>query len=185
MAKAEQEKLPGTDVPRPQTVRDGKIMAEYVRPHYGKDKHDRYVVGMEFSFPLTKEHEDLIPLDVERLWAVMKKGTPRRAVDLEVDPQAVEIYFAADMKPEISLLFAVITHATLTIVEETGSGKAKDVIRYSFRVEHESSGPVNETLREFADNNFDKKVWLRLSAVQGSLLKEYRKEQEEAEKKKE
>lgn len=181
--KPVQNELPGTPkAQRPKSVReDGKMLAEYIRPHYGKTSQGEYFVGMEFSFPLTEDHEDLVPEEVLNLWEIQqKRGTPRRAVDLSVDPQMVEIFLAPDIAPELTLIFALITHASLTIVEETGSGKARDVIRYSFRVQHPSAGSENDALREFADNHFDKGVWIRLKEVQGSLLKAHRDAEKKA-----
>jgi hypothetical protein len=180
----EQKELPGTaaaaDNGQPKSVRDGKMLAKYVRPHYDKDSKDAYVVGLEFSFPLTKDHEKLIPPDVAHSWKSIKSGrNGRKIVDIDVDPHVVHIYLAPDDKPYLSLLFALITNANLALIEETGSGKATDVIRYSFRIQHPSEGSENENLREFADTHFEKQVWLKMEVVQGSLLKAYQDEQEE------
>jgi hypothetical protein len=171
MQNGEQKDLPGITAEAPQAVRGKMMLAKYVRPHYEKDEKDTYSVSLEFSFPLTKEHEGLLPSEVAHFWKIMKKGGTRKIVDIDIEPHAVDIHLAPDDGVHISLDYARIGHAQLALIEETGSGKAQDVIRFSFRSNHESAGPENKALREFADNHFDKSVWIKLQAVQGSLLK--------------
>src|SRR5207253_546195 len=98
--KAEQAKLPGTEQSEngepPVSVRGKMMLAKYVRPHYEKDENDVYSVSLEFSFPLTKEHESLLPAEVLTLWKVIKKGSSKKIVDIDVDPHSVDIHLAPD-----------------------------------------------------------------------------------------
>lgn len=169
--EAKQEQLPGTEPPAqeaPLSVQGNKILAKYVRPHYSR--HDgEYQLGMEFSYPLGPEHNDLIPATVRRMWKVIRDVGNRRTVDIPVAPHSVHIHFAPDDKPYLSLLFADIQNATLAMVEETGSGASRDVIRYTFRVVVFSDGPAASEIREFADCHFDKSVWIEMTECQRTI----------------
>ena len=60
-----QTEIPGTpQAEAPQAVRGKMMLAKYVRPHYEKDEKDQYSLSLEFSFPLTKDHEGLLPPEV-------------------------------------------------------------------------------------------------------------------------
>jgi hypothetical protein len=169
----EQQKLPDSEAKsepaQPQPVRGELFLAQYVRPHYDRDKDDKRFVALEFSLPLTKAHSKIVPDMVRKFWKQLSDGGAKKMGDIEVDPHIVVIYLAPDDKPWLTIDVAEICRANLSVVEETGSDAAKDVIRYSFRVRHESDGPVNENLREFADTKFGDSCWLKCTEIQGKL----------------
>lgn len=164
-----QGEIPGTQeaapAERPQVVRGDLMLAEFVKPHYTKDKEGQRFVELEFSFGLTREHAGKIPPQVEDAWKFIKRGINKTMGSIEIDPHVVAVHLAPDEKPEVSLLFASITHGALATIEEKGSGEAKDVIRFSFRVRTEVEGNVCE----FADNQFGTAVWIRMQEAQGRL----------------
>lgn len=163
-----QETLPGTEqeVARPKTVIGNRLLAEYVKPHYDRDKEGDRFVAMEFSFGLTKDHAGKLPESVDDAWKFIRKGINRTIGSIEIAPHLVHVYLASDVQsPEISMLFTDITHGALAVVEERGSGKSSEVIRYSFRVRV----PVDEGICSFADNSFGNTVWLEMEEAQRKL----------------
>lgn len=169
VVNSNQEQIPGTEQEeqaRPKTVIGDRMLVEYVKPHYEKNKDGERFVAMEFSLGLTRDHAGKMPDSVEDSWKFLRKAINRSMAGIEIDPQVVHVYLTSDAKEaEISTLFAEITHGALAIVEERGSGKAAEVTRFSFRVRL----PVDGTVCEFADNSFGNSLWLSMEEAQRSL----------------
>lgn len=151
------------------SVINGKMNCKYVRPVYSEDKDGR-TLDMEFSFPLTDEHKGLLPESVEEVWKFMVRrhsDTGRYQNIDEIEDQVIGVFLAPDIKPEITIEYAVITNAAIAIVEETGSGKSKKIYRFSFRAQ----APTTQSFRNFADLHYGDSVWITMGQAQGSLLK--------------
>ncbi len=161
----QQPLIPGTDKPAiPSAVRGRMMMCTYVKPHYALTKDDR-LVGLEISFPLTDEHRDLLPKSVCDEWNHLKRSSSKRIVNIDVPAQTVEIRFAPDDDVELSLSGAMIARATLSVIQEKGTGAAKKVIRFSFQI----ISDVMKNVCTFADNQFGKVVWIQMANTQGEL----------------
>lgn len=165
---SKQAELPGTgsnpEIPKP--VRNGKMMAHFVRVILHRTRDDEALISYEVSFPLTPEHEDLLPIQVQAAWKALKRGNIKR-IDVDgIAPQTVAIAQVPDDKDDLTIIAASITHARLSIVKEKGTGKAKEVVRYSFRIETERMSEVNR----FALAHDGETVWLSAKETQASLL---------------
>jgi hypothetical protein len=159
--------LPPTDNPiKPSAVRGRIMMANFVKPVYSMQKDERRV-GLEFSFPLTADHDHILPCAVVEAWEFIQKrgGKKHQLDDDDIPEQTIDIRFVPDDDVELHLTAVPITKATLTIVEEKGKGASLTVIRFSFRVLCE----VTKNVCTFADNNFGNVVWIEMGDAQGEL----------------
>jgi len=152
---------------QPSRVRGKMILFTYLRPHYVSEKDERSV-EMEFSVALADEHKGLIPKVVESEWQHLKKNSSTGIIGIEIPPQTVDIFIAPEIEKVVHLSAAFIKKASLAVVEETGAGAAVKVTRFKFRVVAEVTD-ANRKLRDFADLQFDKDVWLTMNQAQGTL----------------
>lgn len=174
MASQEQQVLDigGTleEQPGPITVVNGRFNAEYLKPHFSRDRNDDRFVALEFAVKLTEAHTTILPKSVLGAWDYLRSengNNPDAVLGVKVKPQTVYIYSAADTKDEeLMIVGGVITHAKVQIVEERGKGEAVKYTRYSFRVENERS----KNILTFADWNDGKNFWLDCKQTQASLL---------------
>lgn len=143
------------------------MMAQFLRPHFDKTKGGDPIIGLDFTFPLTSDHEGLIPSEIEENWATMIRKNAKKIEVSGIDAQTVKIHLVPDDEPEISLESAEVSRAVLAIVQEKGKGQAKKVVRLTIRI---VTGRT-KALRDFVWNNDSEFVWLELADTQGSLLK--------------
>lgn len=163
-ASGQQELLGKKELPiKPKAVRDEQMMANYVKPHYFLAKEQR-LIGLEISFPLTDDHKSVLPKAVCDEWQHLKRSSSTR-VCLDVPPQTVDIRFAPDHDVELHIIGAQIHRATLSVIQEKGTGAAKKVVRFSFRIVSE----VMKNISTFADNEFGKVVWIEMGPTQAEL----------------
>jgi hypothetical protein len=151
----------------PKPVRDGQLLASYVLPHYRTDKEGERVIEMEFSFPLTPDHEGQIPAGVEVAWKFMRgKTVPYVGVD-GIGDQWITIRKAPDTGEEylLHLNEASVVKAKVKRTQQKGKGHVKTVILFSFRILVD----VSKDNCRFADNNFGDYVWLEMAESQGKL----------------
>lgn len=157
----EQEKLP------PAIVK-GRTAVNFLRPHFEHDaKLDKRTVGIELSLELRDEHERFVPSEVKRFWEVVKHGGVKSIALTGIGLQYIELGLAPEGDDrDLELKAAEIEKASLTVVEEKGSGEATEVIRFSFRV----IAVLDAELEKFACRHFGKTMWLKMEAVQGVLV---------------
>lgn len=166
----QEEQDENADVP---AVKKGYAVASFVKPHLERDKDDKAFIAFELSFPLLEEHEkkNILPARIVEGWkALVKHGLDKVSIP-NVPPQVVELALAPDAIAKqtcLKLEFAEIERANVSVLEEKGSGKSKEVIRLTFRAKCELD---NESMR-FARLHFGHDVWLKLKQVQGDLLEE-------------
>lgn len=168
--ESKQLELEGTPKPdEPKAIRNGKMLAEFVRPHFQKEESGDRFVGFEFAFPLTKEHEENghLPTEVLAEWKHMRKGNVKRTEVESVAQQTIAVGLVPDdPENDLILVAAAIEHPILANVEEKGSGKTKKVIRFSFRAVVDQ---VEQNARFAVDHHGDS-VWISIQRTQGSLL---------------
>lgn len=168
----EQQDLP-MDMPEvPKVVRNGKMLAEFVRPHFEKEEAGDRWVGFEFAFPLTIEHEKpenegCLPTEVFEEWQHIKLGNVTLIKVTSVESQTLAVGLVPDdSEHDLILTNAVITHPVLQIVEEKGKGKGKKVVRFSFR----AVVPQIEGIARFAVDHHGDPVWINLQRAQETLF---------------
>lgn len=159
--KHEQEEMPAAIV-------KGRVAVNFLRPHFEYDaKLDKRTVGIELSMELRDEHETFVPKEVKKFWQVVKHGGVKSLSLTEIGLQYIELGLAPEGDDrDLELKAAEIEKAALTVVEEKGSGESTEVIRFSFRV----IAVLDPDLEKFACRHFGKTMWLKMQAVQGSLL---------------
>ena len=163
----QQAALPGVEAPEvPKAVRNGQMFVKFVRAKLDKEKEVR-TLGLEISFPLTEEHDGLLPKQAKHAWDFIEEGGAKLVRVTEIPRQSIELRMAPDMDETLLAKHGMtIESATVSLVEQTGEGKAEDVIRFSFTAWME----LDKDALEFAAFNFDSNLWLRMERTQGNLL---------------
>jgi len=167
----EQEQLNLGDSPpaEPKAIRNGKMLAQFVRPYFEKEESGDRFVGFEFAFPLTKEHEEdgHLPAEVLAEWKHLRKGNVKRTEVESVAQQTIAVGLVPDdPENDLTLVAAMIEHPVLANVEEKGSGKTQKVIRFSFRAVVDQV----EQIARFAVDHHGDPVWLSMQRAQDSLF---------------
>lgn len=168
-----QEKLLDTDAAQEPVVRNGYLVANFVKPHLERNKDDKAYIAFELSFPLTDEHKNhgLLPNRIVEGWnALTKHGFDKVSVP-DVPAQMVELALAPDSIEKQTCLkmeFAEITNVSVLVVQTKGSGEAKDETHLRFRAKTEMASE----LWRWAAVHFGHTVWVKMQTVQSSLLEE-------------
>jgi hypothetical protein len=165
-----QQALPGAEsVPdTPQVIRNKQMFVDFVEAVLARDKDDNPLLKLKFSFMLTPEHEEHLPPQVVRAWNIVKEGNCKRYDVIEVHPQTIEVNLVPDDEQvvDLKMVNAIIEKPTLQLIEESGSGKNRTGIRFSFlAITSRDKEPT-----EFAIRHDGEGVWIRMHATQGSLL---------------
>ena len=161
----------GTLIEAPETpnaVRNGRMLATYVRPHLDKNKDGEPTVALEISFPLTEEHgkDGLLPPEVISAWKFMQKGNVKRIDVLDITPQTIDFRITPTDPDKVLHIFgATISHAQLAVIEKEGEGKAQQIIRYSFR----ATVDLTKEIDRFVCWQFDNTFWISARATQKRL----------------
>jgi len=165
----EQAELAGIDtkqqVELPKQVQNGMILATMLKPYFEEGKDDKRFVGVALSFQLTDEHRDMLPEKVLDAWKFVNRGGTKRIDIIDINPQALEIGFAPDTKTEIEIPWTHIRKASISVIEETGKGEAKEIIRFKFVAFSE----VESSVVRFCSKYFGKAVWIKLEKSQVEL----------------
>lgn len=169
----EQSELPGTESEPVKTVNGKAMAAEYVKPVYTSDE-DGKTVAMEFSLALTPDHEKLLQENVLYHLKVLRKGGCANIGNIDMEAVVVSIYLAPDDKAKIELEYCEVEKCQLAVIEEKGKGKAVKVYRWSFRLVH----PVTAAVCRFADEQFNKQLWIKMEEASPALIKEHRSDEE-------
>jgi hypothetical protein len=159
-------------------VKNGRMYVSYVKPHFERNKKGDRFVALEVSMHLTKQHDGLLPANIEQAWSFLGKKGYKRLDLIQVPAHFAQFYLSDDID-EIALEIpaARVTHVSLQVIEEKGTGKANKIIRLSFRLKVGLSRDV----AHFSEWNFGDNYWLILKEVQGNLLEDQEEEDEEDE----
>jgi hypothetical protein len=166
----QQQQIPGTESTpdTPQVIRNKQMFAEFVEATLSRDKDDAPLLKLKFSFMLTPEHEEYLPSEVVEAWNIVKQGHCKRYDIIEMPPQTITINQVPDDEPvtDVKIVGAVIERPSVQIIEESGSGKNKTGIRFSFVA---ITGRDNEPT-EFAIQHDGDGVWITMQATEPKLL---------------
>jgi hypothetical protein len=151
----------------PPAIVKGRVAVNFLRPHFEHDaKLDKRFVGLELSFELRDEHETFVPAEVKRFWEIVKRGGVKSIAMTEIPLQEIELGIAPEGDDrDLEIKMAQVEKASLTVVEQSGSGQDTEVIRFTFRVK----AVLDAELEKFACRHFGKTMWLKMYTVQGSL----------------
>jgi hypothetical protein len=151
---------------RPEPVQNGRLLATYIGLGLERDKDNEKLVHLDFSFPLEKPHEKIVPKRVRDAWEWLKASDnplvqvgniPAVTLGIYLDPQ--------EKKPLFKITGAEFAKAMIQIVEETGKGKSKLVTRFKFRLRFDRS----DDAIEFAAWHDGEEFWLRMEPTQKEL----------------
>ena len=146
-----------------------RILTHYVKPRFSKTKAGDRTIGLEFSFWLTDEHEELIPKVVREGRKFMARKGMKRLDLIDVPPQFAKFWLTSDDKEEaLTLPAARVTHVSLSVIEQKGAGQAQKIIRLSFRLEVKMTADVGR----FAEWNYGEALWLFMGDTQETLWDE-------------
>jgi hypothetical protein len=168
VTESPQLELEGTKPDEPKAIRSGKMLAQFVRPHFEKEESGDRFVGFEFAFPLTKEHEENghLPTEVLAEWKHMRKGNVKRTEVESVAQQTIAVGLVPDdPQNDLILVAAVIEHPVLANIEDKGSGKTQKVIRFSFRAVVDQV----EQIARFAVDHHGDPCWISIQRTQPRL----------------
>lgn len=149
----------------PSTIRNGFMSANFVKPHLDVDK-DKRTAALEFSLELTEEHRSILPNKLLREWDHIAEGTCKLLDVIGVGAQHFDLRLAPDDDESDLEENAPIEKIRLQVIEDKGTGDAKDIIRLSFRLVCE----LTQNVERFACRNYGSTVWLKMFACQGELL---------------
>jgi hypothetical protein len=153
-----------------------KIRVNYVRPHFDRVKSGKRTVALEISFALVDAHDKLLPKRITDGWNFMTKRGNKRLDLVDVPGQRALFFLTSDDKEEICVLPAAkISHVSLQVIEESGTGKAKKVIRLSFRLQVE----ISNSVAKFAEFNFGQELYMEMHETQEELFDEGEEEDKE------
>lgn len=165
-----QQELPEVGAPDvPLLIRNNQMYVDFVEAILTRDKDDAPLLKMKFSFMLSPEHEELLPAEVVNAWKIVQQGHCKRYDIIEVSGQTISVNLVPDDEVvDLKIVNAVIEKPILQVIEETGSGKTKAGIRFSFlAVTERGKNPT-----EFAILHDGEGVWIAMQRTQGSLLDE-------------
>jgi len=163
----EQLELGGVAIDTPQVIRNGKMLCEFVRPHFERAEDGSRFVGFEFSSPLIEAHKDVLPPEVVREWDHMREGNVSYVKVESVEAQTIAIGIVPDDEVnDLLLISAIIQRPILAKIEEKGSGKKQRVIRFSFRAVVDQT----DTIAQFAVEHHGDAVWISIRKPQGELF---------------
>lgn len=137
--------IPESEIPaiEPTAIQNGRMVATYNGLSLSRDKDNAKECSLEFSMTLTKGHDKYVPKKVAAAHKWIEE-TDNKAVQVNhIKPQTVNIYDdPKGKKPVLHVVGATIERAAVSIIEETGKGKAKKVIRFVFRLCVERDEPT-------------------------------------------
>jgi hypothetical protein len=159
-------------------VENERMKVSYVRPHFERNKKGNRYVALECSQVVTADHTELLPPLIIDGWEDLAKKNRKRIDLINVPAQMVQFFLASDIKdPALHMAVAKLTHVSLEVIEETGSGKAQKVIRLRYRLRV----PLSRDVAHFSEWNFGDAYYLIMAEAASENLLEDDDEDEEEE----
>lgn len=153
-------------VREPETIQNDRMAATFLTMTISRDKEDDPLVSLSFSMVLTDKHDEFTPekVAIARRWLLeqdnkgeMLQNIPSQTVDVFDEPKA--------KKPIFHLVGATVSNARVEMVEETGKGQSKKVIRFKWSLTTERDDDV----KEFGWENDQRQFWLEMKDTQATL----------------
>lgn len=157
-------------------VRNKRMQVVYVKPHFDRNKKGNRYVALEVSAVVTKEHDGLLPGPIAAAYSDIAKKNRKRVDLINLKQQAGRFYLTHDdPEPHLNLLAARLSHVSLQVIEEKGTGTANKVIRLSFRLRV----PLSREVAHFSEWTFGDAYWMKMEEAQGHLLEDEDEEEVE------
>lgn len=152
----------------PPTVQNGKTLMQFVRLRPTKETDGERLLRLEMSCGLTGENVEQFSKDIRDAYEMLASNEKTlKGIDLaNVEAQTVAIYEASDdAKPSLRAAGVKPQRVSVTVVEETGSTAARDVIRLSMSL------PIPQTpdAGAWALRMHGELVWVEMFDTQAGL----------------
>lgn len=158
-------------------VENDRMKVSYVKPHFDRNKKGNRFVSLECSQVVTALHKDLLPELIIDGWEDLAKKNRKRIDLINVPSQMAKFYLAHDIgEAALEIPAARVTHVSLEVIEETGTGKANKVIRLRYRLRV----PLSRDVAHFSEWNFGDQYYLVMDEAAGDNLLEDEEEEEES-----
>jgi hypothetical protein len=129
--------IPEADIPavEPTPIVNGRVVATYVGFSLARDKNNKKLCSLEFSMTLTEKHDRYLPKKVAKAHEWLYETDNKLVQVNHIKPQTVNIFDdPKEKKPIMHIVGGTIERASVAMIEETGKGKSKKVIRFVFRL---------------------------------------------------
>jgi len=152
----------------PPTVQNGKTLMQFVRVRPTKETNGERLLRFEMSCGLSNENLEQFPEDIRDAYRMLASNEKTlKGIDLaNVEPQTIAIFEASDdAKPSLKAAGIKPQRVSVTVVEETGSTAARDVIRLAMSL------PIPQTpdAGAWALRMHGELVWVELFDTQAGL----------------
>lgn len=154
------------EVKIPKPVSNKRFVSTYTNCSLMRDKKNEKLITLMFSAVLTPEHEDLVPEKIfdARQW-LLKQDNKLVQVD-HIPAQTVDVFDGPKSETELlHFIGAKVEKSVVSIVEESGKGKAQKVARLMLHFTVERTA---ETVG-FAAWNDGQQYWLIVKDTQKRL----------------
>ena len=152
----------------PPSVVNGKTLMQFVRLRPTKETNGERLLRLEMSCGLTSENLEQFTEDIRQAYQMLSNNPKTlKGIDLaNVEAQTVKIYEASDDdSPALEAAGIKPQRVSVTVVEETGSTAARDVIRLAMSL------PVPQTPKAgaWALRMHGELVWVEMYDTQAGL----------------
>ena len=152
----------------PTVVMGERFVIHYVKPHFKKTKKGERTIALEFSVPLTDDHEELMPKSIREGWKFLLRRGMKRLDIVDVQQQIIKLWLQHDEKEALILPVAGITNVSLAVIQQKGVGESEKVIRLQFRALVKITAQVGK----FAEYQFGEVMWIEWHPTQEALFEE-------------
>ncbi len=150
----------------PTPIVNDRMVATYVGLSLSRDKDGEKLCSLEFSMTLTKEHDDYVPKKVADAHEWLVDSDNKMIQVNHIKPHTVDIYDEPNAKkPLLHVVGGTVEKASVAMIEETGKGKAKKVIRFVFRLCVER----DDKAIAFGAWNDESQFWLDMDQTQRTI----------------
>lgn len=150
-----------------------KIKATLNKPKFDRTKNGERLIVLPISFVMVKEHKELLYDRICVAWDDMAKNDwPSLEVN-RIPAQRAVFFLTHDTDETLELQAAKFSHGALQVIEETGTGSAKKVIRFAFRL----TVLLTDDVLRFASQQFDQTIYLTLEDSQEELFEDGEEEE--------
>jgi len=159
-------------------IENKRMKVSYVKPHFDRNKKGNRYVALELSQVVTADHKDYLPDLMTDGWKDLVKKNRKRIDLINVPAQSAKFYMTSDIDEHaLEIPAARVTHVSLQVIEEKGTGKANKVVRLSYRLRV----PLSRDVAHFSEWNFGDQYFVIVGAAAGDSLLEDEEEEQVAE----
>lgn len=160
--------IPEAEIPvrEAEPIVNKRMVVTYNNLSLSRDKDGEKLVTLEFSQALTADHSDYVPAKVHAAYSWLLRNDNKLIEVNHVPDQTIDVYAdPKEKKPILHLVGAAVTRAKVEVIEESGKGKSKKVVRckFLFRVERD------DKVIDFAAWNDDQQFWITMVQTQAEI----------------